>query len=349
MKRVVLAIVGFAIIIIFIVAYLFNKNKSTQDNLSNRTLIATVNVAPIKVKTMSKYIVAYGIVESKPGTANTVSLNFDATINKLYVVDGQNVVKGQLLFSVIPSPTVQSQLMQAENSLNSARENLKIVQEKFKLHLVSKQDILNAQNALNQARIIYDNLKKTYTDKVYSSIDGVVTKINYTQGSSVVSGSPILSIADVKNIAIKCGVEPEDVNFLKPDLPAIISLIDYNKKITGKIISISNIIDPATHLINIYILPDTKKDLILNSYVEVNIPILTKTGLGVPKSALLYEDGHYVIYTVKNGVAKKHVVNVILKNEDYALVSSPDLTDKDLVVTQGAYELKNNMNVKVQK
>jgi RND family efflux transporter MFP subunit len=349
MKRVVLAIVVVAIISIFIVAYLFNKNKSAPDSSSNRTLVATVNVVPIEVKTMSKYIVAYGIVESKPGTAKTVALNFDATIDKLYVIDGQNVAKGQLLFSVIPSPAVQSQLMQAENSLNSARENLKIIQEKYKLHLASKQDILNAQNALNQARIVYDNLKKTYTDKVYSNIDGVVTKINYTQGSSVVSGSPILSIADVKNVVIKCGVEPEDVNFLKLDLPATISLIDYNKKITGKIISISNIIDPATHLINIYILPDTKKDLILNSYVEIHIPILTKTGLGVPKSALLYENGHYFIYTVKNGVAKKHVVNVILKNENYALVSAPNLTAKDLVVTQGAYELKNNMNVKVQQ
>lgn len=349
MKRVI----WIAIIVcagVFFAAYLLlNKNESTLNNSSKETLVASINAVPIQVMALSRDIVAYGVIESKPGTAKTVTLNFDANINKMYVIDGQSVNKGQLLFSVTPSPTVQSQLMQAENSVTSAQENLKITQEKFKLHLLTKQDILNAQNALNQAEVIYENLKKAYTDKVYSPTNGVITKINYTEGANVAAGLPILSIANIDNIAIKCGVEPEDVNFLKLGMPVKISLIDYNKNITGRIVSISRIIDPLSHLINVYISPDTNENLLLNSYVKVDIPVSKSTGFSVPKSALLYENGHYIIYTIKNGVANRHIVNVVLKNQNYALIQSPEITNKDLVATQGAYELKNNMRVKVQK
>lgn len=348
MKRFVLIIIICASV--FFVAYLLlNKNRSALHNPSKEALVASVSAVPIQTKTLSKDIVAYGIIESKPGTAKTITLNFDANINKIYVIDGQSVNKGQMLFSVIPSPVAQSQLMQSENSLKLAQENLKITQEKFKLHLLTKQEILNAQNALNQAEVIYENLKKAYTDKVYSPINGVVTQINYTEGSNVAAGTTILSIANTDNIAVKCGVEPEDVDFLKLGMPVKISLIDYNKNITGKIVSISRIIDPLTHLINVYILPDANENLLLNSYVKVNILVSKSTGFSVPKPALLYENGHYVIYTIKNDMAEKHIVNVILKNENYALITASDITDKDLVVTQGAYELKNGMKVKVQK
>jgi RND family efflux transporter MFP subunit len=349
MKRFVLIVIIVCASVFFVAYLLLNKNRSALNNPSKEALVASIKAVPIQVRTLSKDIVAYGIIESKPGTAKTITLNFDANINKIYVIDGQIVNKGQPLFSVIPSPVAQSQLMQSENSLKLAQENLKITQEKFKLHLLTKQEILNAQNALNQAEVIYENLKKAYTDTVYSPISGVVTKINYTEGSNIAAGTPILSIANTDNIAVKCGVEPEDIDFLKLEMPVKISLIDYNKNITGKIVSISSIIDPLTHLVNIYILPDVNKNLLLNSYVKVNIPVFKSTGLTVPKSALLYENGHYVIYTVKDDMAKKHVVNVILKNEDYALITASNVTNKDLVVTQGAYELKNDMKVKVQK
>ncbi|OSS42940.1 putative Co/Zn/Cd efflux system membrane fusion protein [Desulfurella amilsii] len=349
MKRVIWIAIIICASVFFVAYLLLNKNKSTLNNSSKEVLVASVNAVPIQLRALSRDIVAYGIIESKPGTAKTITLNFDATINKMYVIDGQSINKDQLLFSVIPSPATQSQLMQAENSVKLSQENLKITQEKFKLHLLTQQDILNAQNALNQAEIVYENLKKVYTDKVYSPTNGVITKINYTEGANVVAGSPILSVANTNNIAVKCGVEPEDVNFLKLGMPVTIFLIDYNKNITGKIVSISNIIDPATHLINVYISPDANESLLLNSYVEVSIPVSKSTGFSVPKLALLYENGHYIIYTIKNGTAKKHIVNVVLKNQNYALITSSEITDKDLVVTQGAYELKNNMRVKVQK
>lgn len=346
MKKTFLIIIV-AICLGFIIVPLIKKK--TVSNIAKKALVVSVRAVPIQVKTLSKHILAYGVVEAKPGKTKIVSLSFDALINKLFVIDGQNVKKNQVLFMTIPSSTAKIQLLQAENAFRLSQENLKLTNEKFKMHLVSAQNVLDAQNAFNQAKIAYENLAKEYKSKVLSPIDGIITKINYSEGSFVVRGNPILEIANTHDIIIKCGVEPEDINNIKLHTPVSISLIDYNKKISGEIISISNNIDPSTHLINVYVLPSLGEQLLLNSYAQVTIPIFKYTGLTVPKSALLYENGHFVIYTVKNGTAHKHIVNVVVKNHKYAQITSYDISKGELVVTQGAYELKNNMKVRLEK
>ncbi len=346
MKKVFLII----LILCFVVgAYLIAKKNKNLPTAKTQELIASVKAVPIQIKTFSKNIVAYGIVEAAPDKIKTISLSFDAVISKIYVNIGQNVKKGQVLFSVIPSLSAKSQLMQAKNALEVSEKNLKLAEEKFNMHLLTQQDILNAQNAYNQAKILYDNLKDSYTDKILSPIDGIVTKINYTEGSHVITGNPILDISSTKDTIIKCGIEPEDIIYLKVGMPVSVSLIDYNKNISGKIAFISNVIDPSTHLINIYVKCNSHEQLLLNSYAQISIPIFQHTGLTVPKSALLFENGHYIIYTVKNGLAHKHVVNVIVKNQEYAQIAPCDISEHELVVTKGVYELKDGMRVKVEK
>ena len=334
---------------ITVFAYLLTKKNHNSNIVENQALVASVKAVPIQTKTLSKHIIVYGIVESVPDKVKTITLSFDAVIDKMFVTIGQNVKKGQVLFGVIPSLSAKSQLMQAKNALTLSEKNLKFAEEKFKMHLLTQQDILNAQNAYNQAKIVYDNLRSAYADRILSPIDGVVTKINYTEGSHVINGSPILEISSTKDTVIKCGVEPEDIGYLKIGMPVSISLIDYNKKISGKITFISNVIDPSTHQINVYVIGDSNEQLLLNSYAQISIPIFQHTGLTVPRSALLSENGHYIIYTVKNGLARKHVVDVIIKNQEYAQIAPCNISEHELVVTKGAYELKDNMKVKVEK
>ncbi len=346
MKKVVLIILIFCFIVGIYLIVKKNKHSSTD---KTHELISSVKAVPIQTKTLSKYIIAYGSVEAAPDKIKTIALSFDAVIDKMHVSIGQNVKKGQLLFSVKPSLSAKSQLMQAKNALEVSEKNLKLAEEKFNMHLLTQQDILNAQNTYNQAKILYDNLKNSYNDQILSPIDGIITKINYTEGSHVSIGSPILDISSTKNTVIKCGVEPEDIGYLKVGMPVSVSLIDYNKNISGKITFISNVIDPSTHLINVYVKCSSHEQLLLNSYAQISIPIFQHTGLTVPKSALLFENGHYIIYTVKNSLAHKHVVDVIVKNQEYTQIAPCDVSEHELVVTKGAYELKDGMKVKVEK
>lgn len=344
MKKILLALI---VIVAILVAFFLHKDKPSQNPIKKMEPTASVVVKPITTKTLSEYIVAYGMIQAQPNSLTSVNLSYDAKIDKMFVFDGEKVKKGQLLFRAFATPLAKAQLLNALNVLNTAKQSLNETKKKFRLHLATTTDVINAESFLKQAQITYSSLESSYLSDIYSPIDGVVTKIYYNEGSNVKAQNSILDIAKSSNLVIKCGVEPEDAAYLKVDQEAEVLLIDYNKNIKGKIISISNAIDPSTHLLNIYIDAPVNGQYLLNSYVQVNIPVIKYTGLSIPKSALLYENGHYYIYVAKHARAYKLMVDVILKNSKYVLIKSKGLKVGDKIIVQGAYELKNGMKIKV--
>ena len=69
----------------------------------------------------------------------------------------------------------------------------------------------------------------------------------------------------------------------------------------------------------------------------------------VPRSAVLPEEDHYILFTIKDGRAQEHTVRVGLENEKDVEVIANDLQAGEPVVTLGNYELKDGMAVKVDE
>jgi len=67
----------------------------------------------------------------------------------------------------------------------------------------------------------------------------------------------------------------------------------------------------------------------------------------VPRSAVLPEEDHFILFTTKEGRAQEHQVHVGLQDQNETEVIADDLRPGDLVVTLGNYELKDGMTVKV--
>ena len=95
-------------------------------------------------------------------------------------------------------------------------------------------------------------------------------------------------------------------------------------------------------------LPSTSKFL-LGEYVLGKVPIASADGFIVPRSAILPEEDHYVLFTVKDGRAREHTVRVDLENEKDVEVIANDLHTGEPVVILGNYELKDGMAVKVDE
>jgi len=87
---------------------------------------------------------------------------------------------------------------------------------------------------------------------------------------------------------------------------------------------------------------------LLGGYVRGRIVIASKNTLVVPRSSVLPEDGHYVLFTVKNGRAQKFIVKAGLENHRRVEVMDKNLKPGDLVVIQGNYELKDGMSVQAE-
>jgi membrane fusion protein (multidrug efflux system) len=117
--------------------------------------------------------------------------------------------------------------------------------------------------------------------------------------------------------------------------------------ISGRIRKISRSVNPSTRLIDVFVLLPSSTDFLLGEMVVGTIAIASARGWVVPRSCVLPADGRFVLYTVKDGRASRHIVDVGLENEKEVEVFSKDLQAGDRVVALGNYELSDGMSVQV--
>jgi len=200
-----------------------------------------VQLARLRVEDVTAKIKAPGKIE--PKTQVKISADVSARINKLAVVEGQNVQKGQLLVELdrerylamvesgeanVRSATSQATLvkqnmMQAEREFNRTKEmmNQKLTsqsiydaaeaayQVEVARYASANEQAEQAKAALKQAR---DDLSKT---TIYSPMAGTVTDLNKEQGEIAIGSQfqpdVILVVADLSEMEAQVNVDENDI------------------------------------------------------------------------------------------------------------------------------------------
>ncbi|MCL4427551.1 MAG: efflux RND transporter periplasmic adaptor subunit [Deltaproteobacteria bacterium] len=335
-------------VIILIAVYFVFKEFYYKNTNSNHIplLAAPVTVTKAAYGKLRKKVVIYGKVIANVNGIKNIVLSFDSVIDDIYVATGQNVNKGQLLLNVSPTKYAEMRLRQAQNLLKTAKRNLYFVEQRYNVRIATKQDLLNARNAYSNALIQYSILKKSLKSNISSPINGVVNKIFYIKGSSAPAQSPIIQVINKHELIIRCGIEMEYLKYIHRGLVVHISIIGNAKKqISGKIIKIAGIVNPNTNLVNVYIKPIySKTPLLFGNLVKVIIYANERKGILIPEQSVLQEGDKYFIYVIKNNIAYKRYVRLLLKTDIYDLIKG-NIKRGDLVVSLGNYELKQGMTV----
>ncbi|HLN84810.1 MAG TPA: hypothetical protein VK200_00060, partial [Candidatus Limnocylindrales bacterium] len=149
----------------------------------------------------------------------------------------------------------------------------------------------------------------------------------------------------------RLGVEAEVVQRVKQGQEVALTQVNRSgsEKIIGRVRRISRAADPTTRLVQIFVDVPASGNFLLSEYVAGKIAVASAEGLVVPRSAVLPEEDHYVLFTVDSNRAKEHHVQVALQNDREIEVIAPDLHAGDLAVILGNYELKDGMTVSVEK
>ena len=141
-----------------------------------------------------------------------VSPRVSGTVVNINIIDNQFVKKGDLLFEIDPSP-YEIQIKQTEAELRRERINAKgrkleyervnkivkrdkgaISEKDLVRHEVSYFKSLAQIDALEE-KLNNAKLNLTFT-KIYASVDGYVSNINFQIGSQAVANQPILALVD---------------------------------------------------------------------------------------------------------------------------------------------------------
>jgi membrane fusion protein, multidrug efflux system len=146
-------------------------------------------------------------------------------------------------------------------------------------------------------------------------------------------------------------VEPTDASTLKVGESVKLRQVGQSdqESITGTIRVIGQRVDPATRLISVRVTPPADSHLMLETFVTGQIERSAADALIVPRDAVLADEDEHVVFTVKDGRAVKHKVQVALENSRQTQVLAEDLKEGDPTVVLGNYELEDGMEVTAQE
>jgi len=318
------------------------------------TPVAQVQAVPIERKSISEKLTAYGSVVAQPGKTHFVAISFESNVRHILVTPGQQVKPGDILLEIQGSPASLLQLHQAENSVRETKRELEQAKQRFDLKLATNQELYQAQKAFSDAELQLESLKTQGVGSVNtlrSDIAGVVAKVDVEDGQVASAGSPLVELIAADDIEIKLGIEPEDVSKVEPGQRVSISIVNSpsSAEIAGTIRLVTQRVNPADRLVDLFVSVPAGTQLLLAAYVRGEITVASHDALVVPRDAVIPDDGGHTIYLVHDNRALKKIVKIGLQSDDQVEIIDPDLHDGDQVVTLGNRELTNEMEVRLTK
>ena len=313
-----------------------------------------VTTAPVVERTLTESLTAFGVLDPDPDQVLSLSLPHAGLINRVWVRLGQRVRSGDKLLEVITAPEARMQYLQAQSGVDFAQRELDRQQRLLADQLATKAQVDSARRNLKDAQATLQSLRQRGMDVTEETLrapsDGIVTRLDVSQGQRVQADSTAMLIAAEKRLIARLGVEPEDLHDVQAGTPVtIISLFVPDISVETKIREVHAMIDPDTLLVEVLApIPEGKVDrLVLGSRILGQIHYASHAGLVVPRSAVLGQDGNAYLFVIKANRALRIPVKTGVENNDLIEISG-SVKAGDSVVTSGNYELTDGMLVREQ-
>lgn len=301
------------------------------------------------------------------------------TLTRLCVTEGQAVKAGQPLFIIDQVPfqaalnTALASLESAKAQLATSRLEYESKKQLFDQHVVSDFDLQKANNALQTAKAVLaqaeaqvvnarNNLSYTV---VKSPSNGIVGTLPYRQGALVSPsmGQPLTTVSDNNQMYVYFSInEAQLLNMTRESgsaeaaisaMPQIkLLLVDGSEyKYTGKVESISGVVDRSTGTVQVRAVFDNPEKLLHSgSTGYVVIPTVYKDKIIIPATATVQVQDKFKVYLVdKDNIAHEQLVITEPHTNGKEYVIREGLKTGDVIVSEGAGMLKDGQNVKPNK
>ncbi len=351
-----------------------NEESATETHTA-APIARKVETAKVEKIDHQETIFATGTLSSR----EEVKLSFKTggVIQAIYVREGQNVQKGQVL-AKLDLEEIQAQVQQADIGKDQA--NINVENAKLALQLAERdyknaqglyqdsvatlEQLQNAEVQLNNARNQLEAAKKglAFSEQnvevanfnlKYSTIvaptSGTILKKLAEVNELVGTGTPVIYFGSKdKAQVIRVNITDKDIIHIDLEDRAEVQFDAYPQhKFEGIVREIASTADPYTNTyeVEIEVLPEGKK--LLSGFIG-RVNIFTDAGeslLRVPVDALYSANGQLgEVFIIHNGKASKTSISIIKMEGDYLLVNK-GLTPDDEVIVSGVGYLEADQPV----
>ena len=331
-----------------------NEINSGIAFLDENERLTLVSKYEIKEQVFTSYIEAQANLKTRKNIL--ILPEFQGTLEKIYVDEGQNVSKGKLLAEINDSG-LKEQLDQLIIQRDFAKENYERIQRLWENNigseiqfLKSKSDFESIQKGVDQMR---DMLSKT---KIYAPFTGVVDEIIANQGSNLIPGvTNILRLVNLDDVYAEAFVSEKYISSISNGTEALVKIPLLNKEIQSEVTQTGNFIDPNNRTFRIEIPVDnTDRRIKQNLDAKIMINTYKKDNAIVVPLRIIREDseGKNYIYVMdedkKDGVyiTRKAVIKIGNKsNTDAEVIEG--LNFGEIIVLEGANLVEDLQRVKL--
>lgn len=335
----------------------------------------TPSAVPVVIATVSQRdmpLQVHAIGNVLPYATVQVKSQVNANLDQVHFREGQDVHKGDLLFTLDPRQ-IAADLAKAKGMLGkdqaqlaNARATAQRSQQLLKEGVISQQayDVAVADEGASVASVDADRaaieneqVQLSYT-KIYSPLDGRTGSLLANEGNLIKANADtaMVTINQINPIYVQFAIPEKDLAAVKRystggklKVQAIIAG-DAEHAEVGDLSFIDNAVDPQTGTIKLKgSFANSDRRLWPGEFVDVVMTLTTeKNVVTVPTSALLSGQTGQYVYVVKGDMtAENRAVNVE-RTESGTAVVSQGLKPGEQVVVDGQVRLAPNTKVQIK-
>jgi len=327
-----------------------------------KTGVAVQKEAPI-------FIEALGHVDSI--TAISLKSRIEGELTGVYFTQGQEVKKGDLLFTIDPRP-YQAALKEAQATLDQNLANLALASEKVKRYRTLAKDEYYSQ-------IDYETLQANYAataalvEQNRAQLDSALINLNYCWIYAPIDGMMGILQVDFGNLVANDGstlstlnqMAPIYVTFSLPEfqlpqvqkysgkggLKVLAAYEDFTQgAFEGKLFMFDNSVDPNTGMIALRaVFENSHRELWPGQFVRTRLILYTVAdAVIVPYTAVQLTQSGPVIFAVKEDMTVEQRPVVLGQREDANVLVLKGLLAGEKIVLEGQLNLFAGAKVEIQ-
>ena len=312
------------------------------------TVAATI--ATVTTEHFAGAIDAIGVVTVRPGHLASLGAPGAARVSAVRVSVGDRVRAGAVLVELDPAP-FNAAVQGANAALLAATNARERAQRLVDAGIAPRKDLDIATSDLAQATSLAATARRMRSlATLRSPIDGVVTRLTATLGSSVDGTAALVEVADPRFIDIVLNVSAAEAAQLTKGAPVTLTsgaAEGADTLGTGAVTTIAGAIDSVSRTVAVRVAaPKTRRALRIGESVNGRIALEQRVdAVLVPSAAVVPDGDEYRVYVVDSaGVAHSQTVEVGARRDGRIEITS-GLKAGERIVTDGAYQVDDGVHI----
>jgi RND family efflux transporter MFP subunit len=238
-------------------------------------------------------------------------------VEEMRVREGQRVARGQVLMRFRMS-AVEPAAVGAESRYRAAKADWERMRNLLREGAVAERDVEAAEAAMREAEAAHAYARKTLDEAtVRAPIAGTVAERFVQAGDRPGMGDPVLRVVDTSSLEFEATITTDDVTRVRPGTPVLLDITGFPKAgVEGRLARVNATADPATRQVKVYVLvPNRDGRLVGGLFASGRVVTERRIGvLAIPASGVRTEAGKPTVWTVVDGRAQPHTVEVGLRD-----------------------------------